>query len=39
MAHRALVFADGKIVEELERKDISVENLVKYASRAQVGAH
>jgi ribose transport system ATP-binding protein len=37
MAHRALVFADGKIVEELDRKSITVENLVKFASRANVG--
>jgi ABC-type sugar transport system ATPase subunit len=36
MAHRALVFADGEIVAELQREEITVENLVTYASRANV---
>ena len=36
MAHRALVFSDGEIVAELERSQLSVENLVTYASRANV---
>lgn len=36
MAHRALVFADGEIVAELQRSQITVENLVTYASRANV---
>lgn len=36
MAHRALVFADGEIVAELQRDQITVENLVTYASRANV---
>ena len=36
MAHRALVFADGEIVAELQRHEITVENLVTYASRANV---
>jgi ribose transport system ATP-binding protein len=36
MAHRALVFADGEIVAELQRDEITVENLVTYASRANV---
>jgi ribose transport system ATP-binding protein len=39
MAHRALVFSDGEIVAELQRSDISVENLVTYASRANVSNH
>jgi ribose transport system ATP-binding protein len=38
MAHRALVFSDGEIVAELQRNEISVENLVTYASRANVGS-
>ena len=37
MAHRALVFSNGEIVAELNRKEITVENLVTYASRANVG--
>ena len=37
MAHRALVFSEGKIVQELNREEINIENLVKYASRANVG--
>ena len=37
MAHRALVFSEGKIVQELNREQINIENLVKYASRANVG--
>lgn len=36
MAHRALIFSDGEIVKELTRNEISVENLVTYASRANV---
>ena len=36
MAHRALVFSDGEIVAELQREEITVENLVTYASRANV---
>ena len=36
MAHRALVFADGEIVAELNRSELTVENLVTYASRANV---
>ena len=36
MAHRALVFAEGRIVKELAREEISVANLVTYASRANV---
>ncbi len=36
MAHRALVFSDGEIVAELQRQEITVENLVTYASRANV---
>jgi ribose transport system ATP-binding protein len=36
MAHRALVFSDGEIVAELDRSQLSVENLVTYASRANV---
>ena len=36
MAHRALVFADGEIVAELQRHEITVQNLVTYASRANV---
>ena len=39
MAHRALVFSDGEIVAELQRNEISVENLVTYASRANVSSH
>ena len=39
MAHRALVFSEGEIVKELPRSEITVENLVTYASRANVGAH
>jgi ribose transport system ATP-binding protein len=39
MAHRALVFSEGEIVKELQRSEITVENLVTYASRANVGAH
>lgn len=38
MAHRALVFSDGEIVAELDRSQLSVENLVTYASRANVSA-
>jgi ribose transport system ATP-binding protein len=38
MAHRALVFADGEIVAELQRSELTVENLVTYASRANVSA-
>ena len=37
MAHRAIVFSEGKIVAELSRSEITVENLVTYASRANVG--
>lgn len=36
MAHRALVFSEGKIVAELDRSQLTVENLVTYASRANV---
>ncbi len=36
MAHRALVFSNGEIVKELSRKEITIENLVTYASRANV---
>lgn len=36
MAHRALVFSNGEIVKELDRKEITIENLVTYASRANV---
>ena len=32
MAHRALVFSSGEIVRELPRSEISIENLVTYAS-------
>ncbi len=39
MAHRALVFADGEIVAELQRHEITVENLVTYASRANVSSN
>jgi ribose transport system ATP-binding protein len=39
MAHRALVFSDGEIVAELQRHEISVENLVTYASRANVSSN
>ena len=39
MAHRAIVFSEGEIVAELQRSEITVENLVTYASRANVGAH
>lgn len=39
MAHRALVFSDGEIVAELQRNEITVENLVTYASRANVSSH
>lgn len=38
MAHRALVFSEGSIVKELLRADINIENLVTYASRANVKA-
>jgi ribose transport system ATP-binding protein len=38
MAHRALVFSEGEIVAELDRSQLSVENLVTYASRANVSA-
>ena len=38
MAHRALVFADGEIVAELQRSELTVENLVINASRANVSA-
>ena len=37
MAHRALVFSEGEIVKVLDRSEITVENLVTYASRANVG--
>lgn len=37
MAHRALVFSEGEVVKELSRSEITVENLVTYASRANVG--
>ncbi len=36
MAHRALVFSDGEIVAELERSQITIENLITYASQANV---
>jgi len=36
MAHRALIFSDGEIVAELTRQEITVENLVTHASRANV---
>ncbi|MEI6649530.1 MAG: sugar ABC transporter ATP-binding protein [Actinomycetes bacterium] len=36
MAHRALVFSEGEVVKELERSEISIANLVTYASRANV---
>lgn len=36
MAHRALVFSNGEIVKELRRENITIENLVTYASRANV---
>ncbi|CAB5240805.1 unannotated protein [freshwater metagenome] len=36
MAHRALVFSDGEIIAELDRSKLTVENLVTYASRANV---
>lgn len=36
MAHRALVFSGGEIVAELNRDQLSVGNLVTYASRANV---
>ncbi len=36
MAHRALVFSDGEIIAQLERSQLTVENLVTYASRANV---
>jgi len=36
MAHRALIFSNGEIVKELLRKEITIENLVTYASRANV---
>ena len=36
MAHRALIFSDGDIVAELQREEITVENLVTHASRANV---
>ena len=36
MAHRALVFADGEIVAEFNRSELTVENIVTYASRANV---
>ena len=36
MAHRALVFSNGEIVKELQRNEITIENLVTYASRANV---
>ena len=39
MAHRALVFSDGEIVAELQRHEITVENLVTYASRANVSTN
>ena len=39
MSHRALVFSEGEIVKELQRSEITVENLVTYASRANVGAN
>lgn len=38
VAHRALVFADGEIVAELMRSELTVENLVVYASKANVNA-
>lgn len=38
MAHRALVFSGGEVVAELNRDQLSVENLVTYASRANVSA-
>ena len=38
MAHRALVFSEGEIIAELDRSQLSVENLVTYASRANVSA-
>jgi ribose transport system ATP-binding protein len=37
MAHRALVFSEGAIVKELSRSEITIENLVTYASKATVG--
>jgi ribose transport system ATP-binding protein len=37
MAHRALVFSEGSIVAELPRSEITIENLVTYASKANVG--
>jgi len=39
MAHRALIFSDGEIVAELTRQEITVENLVTHASRANVSNH
>ena len=39
MAHRALIFSDGEIVAELQRNEITVENLVTYASRANVSTN
>ena len=36
MAHRALIFSSGEIVKELLRSEITIENLVTYASRADV---
>jgi ribose transport system ATP-binding protein len=38
MAHRALVFSNGEIVKELTRAELSIENLVTYASRANAKA-
>jgi len=39
MAHRALVFADGEVIAELPRKELTVEKLVTYASRANAGVN
>lgn len=38
VAHRALVFADGSVVAELSRSEISVQSLITHASLANVSA-
>jgi len=37
MAHRALVFSEGRVTKELSRDELSIQNLVAFASRADQG--
>jgi len=37
MAHRALVFSEGKVTKELLRDQLTIQNLVAFASRADQG--